>query len=74
MKLTEMLQPDGGLIYEAAKSQEVKVEALEAEVRALRAVIQFAYDNLHRWTGTTGPGCADWTEQAREVLAYRDPI
>jgi hypothetical protein len=30
--------------------------------------LQYAFDNLHKWTGSTGPGCAEWCERVRSVL------
>ena len=34
----------------------------------LEQCLQYVYDNLHKWRGTTGPGCVEWVERTREAL------
>lgn len=60
----------------------VRIANLESEVARLarniadkdRVITQlgdcvsFAFNNMHKWTGTTGPGCLDWVEQAGDAL------
>ena len=44
---------------------------LQAENARLREALQFGLDNMHRWTGTSGPGSMEFVEKSRAALAAK---
>ena len=48
--------------------QTKELAALRAENAQLREALQFGLDNMHRWTGTSGPGSMEFIEKARAAL------
>ena len=53
--------------------QQIAMSLLQAENARLREALQFGLDNMHRWTGTSGPGSMEFIEKARAALAFQTP-
>jgi hypothetical protein len=62
--------------HDATVEQVRRIERSKSKASNARlvAALRFAYDNMHKWTGTTGPGAVEFTEQARAALAQAEEI
>ena len=47
------------------------IDNLRAENARLREALKFGLDNMHRWTGTSGPRSMEFIEKARAALAAK---
>lgn len=54
--------------WETKSNSEFIVRAVNAH-DDLVAALQFAVDNMHKWTGTTGPGAVEFIEMSRAAIA-----
>ena len=62
----------GSIVCALVGDSDAQVEAdarLIATSPELIELLESAYANLHRWTGTTGPGCLEWIEGTRKAIA-----